>query len=93
MGERSDGLRENRDWVVDQIGKAEVVNSEDDNGVKVGIEASDVRRQDRDGLGDGDEFSKLCLVCLCHIGRNIIVVVVVLQQMCPNSPTLDFEED
>lgn len=75
MGKRSDSLRENRDWIVDQIGKAEVVNSEDDNGMEVGIEASDIGRQDGDGLGDGNEFSRLCLVCFCHIRDSIIVVV------------------
>ena len=44
MGKRSDSFRENRDWVGDQIGKAEVVNSEDENGMEVGIEASDIGR-------------------------------------------------
>ena len=78
MGKRSDSLREDRHRVVDQIGKAEVVNSEDDNGVEVGVEASEVGRQDRDGLGDGNELSRLCLGSFCHIGRSIIVVVVVV---------------
>ena len=76
MGKRSDGLRENRDWIVDQIRKAEVVNSEDENGMDVGIEASDISRQNGDGLGDGNEFSRLCLVCFCHIRGSIIVVVL-----------------
>ena len=82
MGKRSDSFRENRDWVGDQIGKAEVVNSEDDNGMEVGIEASDIGRQDGDRLGEGNEFSRLCLVCFCHIGGNIIIVVVL--QHCSN---------
>ena len=76
MGKRSDSLRENRDWVGDQIGKAEVVNSEDENGMEVGIEASDVGGQDGDGLGDGNELSRLCLVSFCHIRGSIIVVVL-----------------
>ena len=76
MCKRSDSLRENRDWVVDQIGKAEVVNSEDDNGMEVCIKASDIGRQDGNGLGDGDEFSRLCLVYFCHVRGSIIVVVL-----------------
>ncbi len=75
MGKRSESLGEDRDWVGDQIGKAEVVNSEDDNGVEVGVEAGDVGRKDGYGLGYGDERSRLCLGCFCHIGRNIILVV------------------
>ena len=78
MGKRSDSLGENRDRVGDQIGKAEVVNSEDENGMEVGIEASDIGRQDGDGLGDRNEFSRLCLVCFCHIGGSIVIVVVLL---------------
>ena len=74
MGKRCDGLGENRDWVGDQVGKAEVINSEDDNGMKVGIEASDVGRQDGDGLGDRNEFSRLCLVRFCHIRGSIILL-------------------
>ena len=76
MGKRSDSFREYSDWVGNQIGKAKVVNSEDDNGMEVGIEASDIGRQDGDGLGDRNEFSRFCLVCFCHIGGSIIVVVL-----------------
>ena len=80
MGKRSDSLGENRDRVGDQIGKAEVVNSEDENGMEVGIEASDIGRQDGYGLGDRDEFSRLCLVVFRHIGGSIIVVVLLIVQ-------------
>ena len=76
MGKRSDSLRENRHWVVDQIGKAEVVNGEDDDGMEVGIEASNVGRKDGDGLRDGDELSRPCLYRLCHHGRSMVVVVL-----------------
>lgn len=76
MGKRSDCLGENRYWVVDQIGKAEVIDSEDENGMKMGVEARNVGRQDGDGLGDGDELSRLCLGRFCHIGRSIIIVVI-----------------
>ena len=39
------------------------------------VEAGDVGRKGGDGLGDGDELSRLCLSRICHIGRSIIVVV------------------
>lgn len=78
MGKRCDGLGEDRHWVVDQIVKREVVNSEDDDRMEVGIEASNVGRQDGDGLGDRYEFSRLCLSGFCHIGLRIVVIVVVV---------------
>ena len=91
MGKRSDSLRENRDWVGNQIGKAEVVNSEDDDRMEVGIEASDVGGKDGDGLGYGNEFSRLCLVCFCHIGGSIIIVVLqqklIVQMLEPGTST------
>lgn len=74
MGKRCNGLGEDRHWVFDQIGKGEVVNSEDDDGMEVGIKASDVGRQDRDGLGDRCEFSRPCLSGFCHTGLRIILV-------------------
>lgn len=55
MGKRSESLREDRHWVGDQIGKAEVVNSEDNHGMKVRVEAGDVCRKYGNGLGDGGE--------------------------------------
>lgn len=76
MGKRSDSFREDRHWVIDQIGKAEVVYSEDDNGMEVCIKASNVGRKDGDWLRDGDELSRPCLDRFCHIGRSIIVVVL-----------------
>ena len=36
--------------------------------MEVRVEASEVGRKDGDGLGDGNELSRLCLSCLCHIG-------------------------
>ena len=74
MSKRSESLEEDRNWVGDQIGKGEVVNSEDDNGVEVGVEAGDVGRKDGYGLRYGDELSRPCLGCFCHIGRIIIVI-------------------
>ena len=71
MSKRCDSLGEDRHWVFDQIGKREVVNGEDDDRMEVGIEASNVGRQDRDGLGDRYEFSRLCLSGFCHIGLRI----------------------
>ena len=83
MGKGSESLGEDRHWVGDEIGKAEVVNSENNDGMEVGVEASDVGRKDRDGLGDGNELSRFCLRCFCHIGRSIIAVVS--QQLdCPS---------
>ena len=67
MSKRSESLEEDGDRVGDQIGKAKVVYSEDEDGMEVGVEAGDVGRKDRDGLGDGDELSRLCLGCFCHI--------------------------
>ena len=75
MGKRSKSLGEDRHWVGDQIGKAEVVDSEDNHGMKVGIETGGVSRKDGYGLGDGDELSRLCLGCFCHTRRSIVVVV------------------
>lgn len=72
MSKRSESLVEDRDWVGDQIGKAEVVDSEDNNGMEVRVKAGDVGRKEGNGLGDGDELSRLCLGCFCHIGRSII---------------------
>lgn len=74
MGKRSESLEEDRHWVGDQIGKAEVVNSENNDGVEVGVEAGDVAGKDGDGLGDGDELSRLCLGCFCHLEGSIVVV-------------------
>ena len=75
MGERSESFREGRHGVGDQVGEAEVVDGEDDDGMEVRVEAGDVGRKDGDGLGDGDEFPRLCLGCFCHNGRSIIYVV------------------
>ena len=78
MGERSKSLGEDGHGVGDQIGKGEIVNSEDDNGMEVGVEAGDVGGKNGDGLRGGDELSRLRLGCFCHIGRSIIGVVVVV---------------
>ena len=75
MGKRSESLEEDRHGVGNEIGEAEVVNGEDSNGMEVGVEAGDIGRKDRDGLRDGDEFSRLCLYCFCHIRGSIIAVV------------------
>ena len=46
MGKRSDSLGEDGHRVGDKIGEAEEVNSEDQNGMDVGVEAGDVGRKD-----------------------------------------------
>ena len=56
------------------MGKAEVVNSEDNNWMEVSVETSDIGRKNRDGLGDGNELSRLCLGCVCHTGQGIILL-------------------
>lgn len=76
MSKRGESLGKDGHWIGDQVGKAEVVNSEDNNGMEVGVEAGDVGREDGDGLGDGGELSRLCLVPLCHIGRSMTVLVL-----------------
>lgn len=75
MSKRGDGLGKDGHWIGDQVGKAEVVHSEDDDGVEVGVKAGDVGREGGDGLGDGNELSRLCLVRFCHIGRSMFVLL------------------
>ena len=82
MSKRGHSLGEDRDWVSDEIGKAEVVNGEDENGMDVGVEASDVGGKDRDRLRYGDELSRLCLGRFRHTRRRSMVdYFVVLQQL------------
>ena len=68
MGKRSERLCENGHWITDQVGEADVVDSEDNDGMEVGIDTSDVGRKDGDGLGDRYEFSRLRLSRFRHIG-------------------------
>lgn len=72
MGKRSESLGEDRHGVGNKIREAEVVNSEDNDGMEMGVEAGDISRKDRDGLRDGDELSRLCLYCFCHIRGSIM---------------------
>ena len=80
MGKRSNSLGEHRDWVIDEVGEAEVVNCEDENGMNVGVEASDVGRKDRNRLRYGDELSRLCLGCFRHTRRRSMVEYFVVSQ-------------
>ena len=50
MGERSESFGEDRHRVGNEIREAEVVNSEDNNGMEVVVEAGNIGRKDRDGL-------------------------------------------
>lgn len=79
MGKRSESLGEGRYWVGNEIREAEVVNSEDNNGMEVVVEAGDIARKDRDGLRDGNKLSRLCLCCFCHI--RVCIVTVVSQRL------------
>ena len=80
MCKRSESLGEDRHGVGNEVRKAEVVHSEDNDGMEVGVKAGDIGRKDRDGLRNGDELSRLCLYCFCHIRGSIIAVAVVSQQ-------------
>ena len=86
MGKRSESLGEDRDWIGDEVGKAEVVRSENNNGMEVGVEASDVGGKHGDRLGYGDELSRLRLGCFCHTERSIVTVLSLLYR---NNSSLD----
>ena len=75
MGKRSESLGEDRHWVGNKIREAEVVNSEDNDGMEVVVEAGDIGRKDRDGLRGGNKLSRLYLCCFCHIRVSIVTAV------------------
>ena len=86
MGKGSKSLGEDGDWVSDEIGKAEVVNGEDKNGMDVGVEASDVGGKDRDRLRYGDELSRLCLSRFRHIRRSMVAYFIVFRSDVKSLP-------